>query len=81
MVKNPIANTEGAGSIPDPGRSHMPWSNKAHVPQLLSLCSRARALQQEKPCQWEAWALQLENSPHLLQLDKRLCSNEDPKQP
>ena len=29
------------GSIPGPGRSHMLWSNSAHVPQLLSLHSRA----------------------------------------
>ena len=27
--------------IPNPGRSHMPWSNKACVPQVLSLCSGA----------------------------------------
>ena len=47
------------GSIPGLGRSHMPRSNKARVPQLLSLrattaearAPRARALQQEKPPQ------------------------------
>ena len=27
MVKNPPANAGVMGSIPDPGRSHMPWSN------------------------------------------------------
>ena len=41
VVKNPPANAEDKGSSPGPGRSHMPWSNKAHVPQLLILCSRA----------------------------------------
>ena len=41
VVKNPPANTGDMGSIPDPGRSHMPRSNEAHVPRLLSLCSRA----------------------------------------
>ena len=25
MVKNPPANAGDSGSIPDPGRSHMPW--------------------------------------------------------
>ena len=42
VVKNPPANVGDTGSSPGPGRSHMPWSNKAHVPQLLILCSRAR---------------------------------------
>ena len=27
VVKNPPANAGDRGSIPDPGRSHMPWSN------------------------------------------------------
>ena len=31
---------------------------------------RAPALQQEKPLQWEARALQLESNPHSLQLEK-----------
>ena len=41
VVKNPPANTGDTGSIPGLGRSHMLWSNKTHVPQLLNLCSRA----------------------------------------
>ena len=27
VVKHPPTNAEGTGSIPDPGRSHMPQSN------------------------------------------------------
>ena len=27
VVKNPPANAGHTGSIPGPGRSHMPWSN------------------------------------------------------
>ena len=27
VVKNPPANAGDTGSIPDPGRSHVPWSN------------------------------------------------------
>ena len=32
----PPANTGNMGSVPGPGRLHMPRSNLAHVPQLLS---------------------------------------------
>ena len=49
MVKNPPANSGDTGSIPGPGRSHMPRSNKAHVPQLLSLGSRAHEPQLLSP--------------------------------
>ena len=42
VVKNPPANAGDAGSSPGPGRSRMLWSNYARLPQLLSLCSRAR---------------------------------------
>ena len=38
------------GSIPDLGRSHMPQSNQARVPQLLRLCSRAQETQLLSPC-------------------------------
>ena len=42
VVENPPVNAGDMGSSPGLGRSHMPRSNKAHAPQLLSLCSRAR---------------------------------------
>ena len=38
------------GSNPGSGRSHMLWSNSAHVSQLSSLCSRAREPQTLSPC-------------------------------
>ena len=41
VVKNPPANAGDTGSSPGPERSHMPWSNEACAPQLLSLCSGA----------------------------------------
>ena len=78
MVKNPPANTGDTGSSPGPGRSHMPQSNEARAPQLLSLSSRARepqllslratatethAPQQEKPPQQEARAPQRRVAP------------------
>ena len=49
MVKNPPANAGDTGSSPGPGRSHMPQSNQACAPQLLSLCSRAREPQLLSP--------------------------------
>ena len=42
MDKNPAANAGDTGSIPLPGRFHMLQNNEAHVPQLLSLRSRAQ---------------------------------------
>ena len=41
VIKNPPASAGDTGSIPGPGRSHMPRSNEARAPQLLSLRSRA----------------------------------------
>ena len=41
VVKNLPASAGDRGSSPGPGRSHMPWSNKACAPQLLTLRSRA----------------------------------------
>ena len=38
MVENLPANAGDAGSSPGLGRSHMPRSNYAREPQLLSLC-------------------------------------------
>ena len=53
MVKNPPANAADMGSSPGPGRSHMPRSNEARAPQLLSLRSRAREPQLLKPMRLE----------------------------
>ena len=50
VVKNPPASAGDAGSSPGPGRSHMPWSNWSHAPQLLSLRSRAHKPQLLSPC-------------------------------
>ena len=41
VVKNLPASAGDTGSIPGPGRCHMPQSSEAHAPQLLSLCSGA----------------------------------------
>ena len=90
MIKNPPANEGNTGSIPGPGRSHMPQSDQVCEPQLLNLSSRAVDLQllkpthprarapQEKLPQCEAQSLQLESSPYSPKPDKSPCSNEDP---
>ena len=70
VVKNPPANAGDMDSSPGPGRSHMPRSNQAHAPQLLSPCAttteahmpRTHAPQQKNPLQWEAHAPQLEKA-------------------
>ena len=61
----------------------------AHLPQLPSpraagtkpACSRARAVQQEKPLQREARGPQLEGVPTLLNYRKLVRSNGHPAQP
>ena len=50
MVKNPPAKAGDMGSSPGQGRSHMPRSNEARAPQLLSLRSRAHEPQLLRPC-------------------------------
>ena len=45
LVKDLPASAGDMGSIPGLGRVHMPQGNYTHAPQLLSLCSRDRALQ------------------------------------
>ena len=42
MVENLPASAGDTGSSPGLGRSHMPRSNWAREPQLLSLCSTTR---------------------------------------
>ena len=49
VVTNPPVSAGDVGLIPDLGRSYIPWSTKAHVPQIWSLCSGAQELQLLKP--------------------------------
>ena len=50
VVNNPPANAGDTGSTPGPGRSHMPRSIEARVPQQLSLRSRAHESQLLSRC-------------------------------
>ena len=54
----------------------MPRNNKAHAPQLLSLCSRAREPQLPKPARLEPM---LHKKSHCN--EKPAHSKEDPMQP
>ena len=78
MVENLPANAGDTGSSPGLGGSHMPRSNWAHEPQLLSLrvwspCSTAR----------EAAILRgphtaMKSGPHLPQLEEALAQKRRP---
>ena len=46
---SPAVSAGDMGLISGLGGCHMPQSNSAHAPQRLSLCSRARELQQQRP--------------------------------
>ena len=72
MAEGPPANAGDKGSSPGLGRSHMPRSNWAREPQLLSLrvwslCSATRGRDGERPAhrdeKWPLLAATREN-PH-----------------
>ena len=77
VVENPPANAGDMGSSPGPGGSHMPRSNWARAPQLLSLRSRAREPQLLSPRATTTEAVRLE--PVLR--NKRSHRNEKPAHP
>ena len=87
--KNLSPNAGDMGSVPGLGRSHMPLSNLACVPQLLSLSAstteacalRAFTLQREKPLSWEAHTPQRRVAPAHGNETKPGCSDKDPAQP
>ena len=84
VVTNLPANTGDTDLIPVSGRSHMPRSNYACTPKLLSLCPTARETQLLKPVSPRAHVWQQEKPPMrspwsnsrvalcLLQLEKTL---------
>ena len=78
VVESLPANAGDTCSSPGLGRSHMPWSNQAHEPQLLSLhvwslCSATR----------EATIMRgprtaMKSGPRLPQLEKALAQKQRP---
>ena len=79
-AKNPLANAEDTGFIPDLGGSRIPRGSWARVPRLLNLCSTAREPQLLKPLSPGACTLQLESSPFSPKPEKSPGSNHDPAQ-
>ena len=78
MVENLPANAGDTGSSPGLGRSHMPRSNWAHEPQLLSLrvwslCSATREAAIVRGSH-----IAMKSGPHLPQLDKALAQKRRP---
>ena len=78
MVKNPPANAGDTGSSPGPEGSHMPRSNEARVPQLLSLrvwslCSATREAAIVRGPRTE-----MKSGPRLPQLEKALAQKRRP---
>ena len=70
-VQSPIQNTPHDAEQLSPVVQLLRLCSRARVLQLLKpTCPRACVPQQEKPPQWEAHALQLENSPRFPQLKK-----------
>ena len=59
------------------------WEDPTCLGAAKAVCHSywACALQQEKPQQWEALALQQGVAPHSPQLEESPHSNEDPAQP
>ena len=78
MVESLPANAGDTGSSPGLGRSHIPWSNWAREPQLLSLrdwslCSATReAATVRGPC------TAMKSGPRLPQLEKALTQKQRP---
>ena len=94
VVKNPPANAGNTWSVSDLGRSLVPQATKpvhhnywACTLQLgscnyWSLLTLEPVLHNKKNhCMSEVRALQLENSAHSLQIEKRPCSNGNAVQP
>ena len=80
MVENLPANAGDTGLSPGLGRSHIPQSNWAHEPQLLSLriwslCSATReAVIMRGP------HTAMKSGPHVPQLEKALAQKRRPTQ-
>ena len=78
VVRNPPANAGDTGSCPGPGRPHMPRSNWAREPQLLSLriwslCSATREVATVRGLRTT-----MKSSPRSPQLEKALTQKRRP---
>ena len=73
VVENLPANAGDTGSSPGLGRSHMPRSNWACEPQLLSLCVWSLCSTTREAAMVRGPRTAMKSGPHLPQLEKALA--------
>ena len=78
MVENLPANAGDTGSSPGLGRSHMPRSNWAREPQLLSLCVWSLCSATREAAMVRGPHTAMKSGPHLPQLEKALAERRRP---
>ena len=78
VVENLPANAGDTGSSPGMGRSHMPWSNYAREPQLLSLCVWSLCSATRETAIVRGPRTAMKSGPHLPQLEKALAQKRRP---
>ena len=89
VVESLPANAGDTGSSPGLGRSHMPWSDWAREPQLLSLrvwslcpaAGGAAVVRGPRTAMKSGPRTAMKSGPRLPQLEKALARTEDPTQP
>ena len=80
VVENLPANAGDTGSSPGLGKSHMPQSNWAREPQLLSLRIWSLCPATGGAAIVRGLCTAMKSGPRLPQLEKALARNEDPTQ-
>ena len=78
MVENLPANTGDTGSSSGLGRCHMPRSNWAHEPQLLSLSVWSLCSATREATIVRGLRTAMKSGPHLPQLEKALAQKRRP---
>ena len=78
MVENLPANAGDMGSSPGLGRSHMPWSNWAREPKLLSLRVRSLCSATREATIVRGPRTAKKSGPRSLQLEKALTQKRRP---
>ena len=81
VVESLPSSAGDTGSSPGLGRSHMPRSNWAREPQILSLCVWSLCPAMGGAAIVRGPRTAMKSGPRLPQLEKALAGNEDPTQP
>ena len=78
VVESPPANAGDKGSSPGLGRSHVPRSNWAREPQLLSLCVWSLCSAAGEAAIVRGLRTAMKSGPRLPQLEKALAQKRRP---